>query len=117
MIETIQLEDRAVEVHDAPKLLVEWPSRWQEFCSSIGPALAKSNARHDGESPFGLKPYRIKVTSYALEAFLIFAAIAIQINFPALRIWQALRQGPRERQAAKRRITIRRPFALRAADH
>ena len=91
MIETLQLEEREVDVHDAPKLLVEWSSRWQEFRSSVRPALAKSNARLAGEAPFGLVPFRIMVPSYVLEAFLIFAVIAIQIKIEQLRPYVAPR--------------------------
>jgi TonB family protein len=81
--ETLQLEE-AVEVHDAPKLLVEWSSPWHEFVGSIKPALARSERRLAGEAPFGLIPLRIMLPSYFLEALLIFAAIAIQIKVAEL---------------------------------
>jgi hypothetical protein len=88
--ETLQLEE-AVEVHDAPKLLVEWSSPWREFLGSIGPALARSERRLAGEAPFGLIPLRIMLPSYFLEALLIFAAIAIQIKVAELRPFVAPR--------------------------
>lgn len=69
----------------APKLLVKWSSPWQEFVSCIRPALAKSEARLAGEAPFGLVPFRIMIPSYALEAFLIFAVIAIQVKIEQMR--------------------------------
>ncbi len=90
MSETLQLEE-AVEVHDAPKLLVEWSSPWREFLGSIGPALARSERRLAGEAPFGLIPLRIMLPSYFLEALLIFAAIAIQIKVAELRPFVAPR--------------------------
>ncbi len=90
MSETLQLEE-AVELHDAPKLLVEWSSRWREFVGSIRPALARSERRLAGEAPFGLIPLRIMVPSYLLEAFLIFAAIAIQVKIAELRPFVAPR--------------------------
>ena len=90
MTETLQLEE-AVEVHDAPKLLVEWSSPWQEFVDSIRPALARSERRLAGEAPFGLIPLRIMLPSYFLEALLIFAAIAIQIKVAQLRPFVAPR--------------------------
>jgi TonB family protein len=82
--ETLQLEE-AVELHDAPKLLVEWSPRWREFVGSIRPAMARSERRLAGEAPFGLLPLRIMVPSYVLEALLIFAAIAIQVKITQMR--------------------------------
>lgn len=84
MIETVQLEE-PVQLHDAPKLVVEWSSPWHEFLSSIRPALARSERRLAGEAPFGLIPLRIMVPSYLLEAFLIFAAIVVQVKIAQLR--------------------------------
>jgi TonB family protein len=82
--EILQLEE-TVELHDAPKLLVEWSPRWREFVDSIRPAMARSERRLAGEAPFGLLPLRIMVPSYLLEAFLIFAAIAIQVKITQMR--------------------------------
>jgi len=87
---TLQLEE-AVELHDAPRLLVEWSSPWQEFVGSIRPALERSERRLAGEAPFGLVPLRIMIPSYVLEAFLIFAAIAVQIKMAELRPYVAPR--------------------------
>lgn len=84
MSETLQLEER-VEAQDAPKLLVEWSSRWHEFIGSIGPAFARSERRLAGEAPFGLIPLRIMVPSYLLEGLLIFAIIVIQVKVSQLR--------------------------------
>ena len=71
--------------HDLPKLQVEWSSRWQDFVTSIKPALYRSEARLAGEAPFGLIPVRIMVPSYVLEAFLIVALVAIQVKIEQLR--------------------------------
>jgi TonB family protein len=90
VIETLQLEE-PVAVHDEPKLLVEWTSPWREFIGSIGPALARSERRLAGEAPFGLIPLRIMVPSYLVEAFLIFAVIAIQVKVAELRPFVAPR--------------------------
>lgn len=68
-----------------PQLQVEWSSRWQEFLSSVKPALSRSSARLAGEAPFGLIPLRIMLPSYFLEAFAIFAFIAIQVKVAELR--------------------------------
>jgi len=91
---TLQLEEpvrRKDELQDEPKLLVEWSSPWREFVDSIGPALARSERRLAGEAPFGLIPLRIMVPSYLLEAFLIFAAIVVQVKIAELRPFVAPR--------------------------
>lgn len=90
MSQTLQLE-RPVEVPDAPKLVVEWSSPWREFVDSIGPAFARSERRLAGEAPFGLIPLRVMIPSYVLEAFLIFAAIVIQVKVAELRPYVAPR--------------------------
>jgi TonB family protein len=90
VIETLELEE-SVELHDAPKLLVEWSSPWLEFVTSVGPALVRSERRLAGEAPFGLVPLRIVIPAYVLEAFLIFAAIAVQVKIAELRPFVAPR--------------------------
>jgi len=93
--ETLQVEE-AVELHEAPKLLVEWSSRWSEFRSSIRPALGRSEARLAGEAPFGLIPLRVMISSWALEAFLIFAAIIVPVKLARLRPYVAPGISPHE---------------------
>ena len=85
MSPTLQLEDAVRVSDDSPKLLVEWTSPWDEFLGSIRPALARSESRLAGEAPFGLIPLRIMIPSYFLEAFLILAAIFVQIKVAELR--------------------------------
>lgn len=85
MNSTLQLEEPVVVHDDAPQLLVEWTSRWQEFLGAIKPAMGRSEARLAGEAPFGLIPLRIMIPSYVLEAFLILAAIVIQAKVAELR--------------------------------
>ena len=79
MTETLQLEEplQVDDLHDAPRLLVEWTPRWQDFVTSIKPALSRSTARLAGETPFGLRPYRSMIVTCAVEALLIFIAVAI----------------------------------------
>ena len=93
MIETLQLDEgiERSQCSHAPKLLVEWSSRRREFLESIGPALARSEARLAGEAPFGLIPLRIMVPSYVVEAFLILAAIIIPAKIAELRPYVAPR--------------------------
>ncbi|MGB8063600.1 MAG: energy transducer TonB [Candidatus Sulfotelmatobacter sp.] len=80
-----------MQTHDSPRLLVEWSSPRQEFLSSIKPALSRSEARLAGEAPFGLVPLRIMIPSYVLEAFVILAAIFVQIKVEELRPYVAPR--------------------------
>jgi TonB family protein len=90
VIETLELEE-SVELYDAPKLLVDWSSPWREFVTSVRPALVRSERRLAGEAPFGLVPLRIMIPSYALEAFLIFAVILVQVKIAELRPFVAPR--------------------------
>ena len=98
MIETLQLDEgiERSERSDIPKFLVEWSSRRREFLGSIGPALARSEARLAGEAPFGLIPLRIMVPSYVVEAILIFAAIIIPAKIAELRPYVAPRISPHD---------------------
>ncbi len=93
MSSVLQIDEavKVREAHDAPRLLVNWSSPWSEFFSSIKPALRRSEARLAGEAPFGLIPLRIMVPSYFLEAFLILAAIFVQIKVAELRPYVAPR--------------------------
>jgi hypothetical protein len=97
--QTLQLEAKVEvrsQLHDAPKLLVEWSSPWQDFVSSIRPALARSPSRLAGEAPYGTFPYRGMVPCLLLEAFLIFAAIVIRVKIQALRPYAAPRFSSRD---------------------
>ena len=80
-----------MQTHDSPRLLVEWSSPSREFLSSIKPALSRSEARLAGEAPFGLVPLRIMIPSYVLEAFVIVAAIFVQVKIEELRPYVAPR--------------------------
>jgi hypothetical protein len=70
---------------EGPKLLVEWSSPWQEFTSSIGPALGKSPARLAGEARTGLFPYRGMLVSWGLQAVFIAALIWIPAKLASMR--------------------------------
>jgi hypothetical protein len=95
--ETLQLEDVAIiELHDAPKLLVEWSPRWEEFVTSIRPAFARSGARLAGEAPHGIFPYRGLLASLLLEAFLLFIVAVVPRQIARLRPYSAPRMQPDE---------------------
>jgi hypothetical protein len=63
-----------VSVSDAPRLLIEWSSPWQEFVSAIGPALGRSPKRLAGEAPVGMFPARGMVAGWIAEIALLAAA-------------------------------------------
>jgi TonB family protein len=97
--ETLQLEPKiaaGTQLHDAPKLLVEWSSPWQEFVTSIRPALARSRSRLAGEAPYGIFPYRGMIPCLLAEAFLIFAAIVVRVKIERLRPYVAPRFSSRD---------------------
>ena len=70
---------------EGPKLLVEWSSPWQEFVSSIGPALGKSQARLAGEAQTGLFPVRGMLLSWGVQAVFIAALIWIPAKLVSMR--------------------------------
>ncbi len=72
-------------MNDAPKLLVEWSSPWQEFLTAIRPALGRSPKRLAGEARTGLLPYRGMLVSWVLEAALLAAVIILPTKLSTLR--------------------------------
>ncbi len=78
-------EVRAPSLHDAPKLLVEWSSPWEEFRTAIGPAIRRSPRALAGEAPVGIFPYRGMVAGWILEALLIIAAVILPAKLASLR--------------------------------
>jgi hypothetical protein len=92
MLETLQLEEVAtIPLHDAPKLLVEWSSRWDEFVTSIGPAFARSGRRLAGEAPDTLMPYRGMLKSFSLQLLVLFVLIVLPHQIDRLRPYAAPR--------------------------
>ncbi len=97
MTETLQLaEIRIIQRHDAPKLLVEWSPRWEDFVTSIRPAFARSAGRLAGEAPFGIFPYRGMLASLLLQAFLLFVLIVLPTKINQLRPYAPAKLKPYE---------------------
>jgi hypothetical protein len=95
--ETLQLEAiRIIQIHDAPKLLVEWSSRWDDFVTSIRPALSRSGPRLAGEAPFGIFPYRGLLGSFLLQSFLLFVVMVLPRQIDRLRPYAAPKLRPDE---------------------
>ncbi len=72
-------------MNDAPKLLIEWSSPWEEFVSAIRPALGRSPARLAGEARTGLVPYPGILVSWVIEALLLLAVIVLPGKLASLR--------------------------------
>jgi len=87
---------KVVYLHDAPRLLVEWPPRWEEFTTSIGPAFAHSGPRLAGEAPLGILSYRGLAGAFLLQAFLIFVLMVLPTEIARLRPYAAPRLQPDE---------------------
>ena len=72
-------------MNDAPKLMVEWSSPWQEFVTAIRPALGRSGERLAGEARSGLFPYRGMMLSWVLEAALLIVVIIVPARLAKMR--------------------------------
>ena len=97
MTETLQLEETATaHLHDEPKLLVEWSSRWDEFFTNIGPAFSRSRGRLAGEAPDTLMPYRGMLASFSMQLFVLFVLIVLPHQIDRLRPYAAPKVSPYE---------------------
>jgi len=67
------------------KLLIEWPSPWEEFLSSIRPALRKSPKPLAGEAPTGLLAFRQMAASWIVEAALIVLLVVLPAKLAILQ--------------------------------
>ena len=72
-------------MNDAPKLLVEWSSPWDEFKSALQPAFMRSPERLAGEARVGLFPYRGMLLSWVCETVLLIAVIVIPAKLASMR--------------------------------
>jgi hypothetical protein len=75
-------------MNDELKLLVEWSSPWEEFVSSIRPALAKSPRPLAGEAQSGLFPRRGMLAAWIVEALLLILVIVVPARLAFLRPYQ-----------------------------
>jgi hypothetical protein len=62
---------------DTPNFLVEWPSRWDEFLTALGPALGRSPKPLAGEAQVGLFPWWGILISWVLEFLFLVAVIVV----------------------------------------
>jgi hypothetical protein len=96
LTQTLQLETPAIPqpLLEGPKLLVEWPPRWDEFVSSIGPAFARSAPRLAGEAPLGGMSYRGMGASYLLQAIFVLLLLFLPAEIAHLRPYAVPRMDP-----------------------
>jgi hypothetical protein len=87
--QTLQLEETVRTLDEGPKLLVEWTPRWEDFVTSIRPAMARSTARLAGEAAIGVPPYRKMLVTLIAEAFFIFVVIILPFEILKLRPYVA----------------------------
>ncbi|MGH9530410.1 MAG: hypothetical protein ACRD2S_10895, partial [Terriglobales bacterium] len=78
-------------MNDELKLLVEWSSPWEEFVTSIRPALSRSAEPLAAETYSGLFPGRDMLVVLVVEAVLVTALILLP---PKLRSMQAFQPAP-----------------------
>ena len=81
-LETTLLPEPQVEIKNdqGPNLLVQWPSPWDEFRSSIGPATQRSQPRLAGEAHGGLFPYRGMLASCGIEVLFIVLLVTLPLK-------------------------------------
>ena len=72
-----EITEVTATVSDAPRLLIEWSSPWQEFVSAIGPALGRSPKRLAGEAPVGMFPGRGMLAGWIAEIALLAGAVIL----------------------------------------
>ncbi|MEY2411670.1 MAG: hypothetical protein QOD84_276 [Acidobacteriaceae bacterium] len=72
---------------DAPKLLIEWSSPWEEFRSAIRPALGRSPRPLAGEARAGLIPYKGMLFGCLLQITLLLAVLILQQKLAPMHVY------------------------------
>src|ERR1700739_2769785 len=72
----------------APRLLVEWSSPWEEFKTALAPALSRSPKALAGEARTGMFPCRGMLACWLLECLLLSAAIVLPERIASLQPYQ-----------------------------
>ena len=73
---------------EAPRLLVEWSSPWEEFKTALAPALSRAPKALAGEAPTGMFPYRGMLACWLLECLLLIAVIVLPERIASLQPYQ-----------------------------
>ena len=88
MIEATQMaavQEPLKTLHDVPQLLIHWSSPWEEFVTSIRPALRRSGKPLAGEAPTKILPFRGMALAWVLESVLLAAAIVLPAKLASLQ--------------------------------
>lgn len=72
-------------LHDVPQLLIHWSSPWDEFATSIRPALRRSGKPLAGEAPTKIFPLRGMAVAWLFESALLAAAIVLPAKLASLQ--------------------------------
>lgn len=72
-------------LHDVPQLLIHWSSPWEEFITSIRPALRRSSRPLAGEAPTKIFPLRGILAAWVLECALLTAAIVVPAKLASMQ--------------------------------
>jgi len=72
-------------LHDVPQFLIPWSSPWEEFVTSIRPALRRSGKPLAGEAPTKIFPFRGMVVAWVLEGVLLASAIVLPTKLASLQ--------------------------------
>jgi len=72
-------------LHDVPQLLIPWSSPWEEFVTSIRPALRRSGKALAGEAPTKIFPIRGMALAWVLEGVLLSAVIVLPAKLASLQ--------------------------------
>ena len=84
-----------MSLNEVPQLLVQWSSPWEEFVSSLGPALHRSPPALDAEAKAGLFPWRGILAASLVE---IVAVVATAMAHPmGSSPLAAIQEQPRSR--------------------
>src|SRR5271157_4235014 len=86
MVEVATIPESVTQWPEPPRLLVQWSSRWEEFKTAFGPALARPPKRLAGEAPVGMFPYRGMLASWLIECLLLIAIIVLPERYASLQI-------------------------------
>ena len=72
-------------LQDVPQFLIPWSSPWEEFITSIRPALQKSPKPLAGEAPIKIFPFPGMLVAWVLESALLIAVIVLPAKLASLQ--------------------------------
>jgi len=79
------VQEPVKSLHDVPQFLIPWSSPWEEFSTSIRPALRRSGKPLAGEAPTKIFPFRGMVVAWVFECVLLSAAIVLPAKIASMQ--------------------------------